>query len=132
MTERPGCRRPEPPGSGGRRGRRRERSSEWTGSGGRPCRGGKLGSRPRSPSPWRRVTRPETTMHSFRLPLALLALIPALPLRGQSLCHAVNDDDLYDTSIALGFPVAQAAFKGVAAGNMSVVAAEVFTGESSG
>ncbi len=64
--------------------------------------------------------------------LLLLGSLVAPSLPGQSLCHAVNDDDRYDTSIALGFPVAQAAFKGVAAANMSVVAAEVFTGESSG
>jgi hypothetical protein len=70
-------------------------------------------------------------MHPLYL-LVPLALILALPLPSQSLCHAVNDDDQYDTSIALGFPVAQAGFKGVAAGNLAVVAAEVFTGESSG
>lgn len=63
---------------------------------------------------------------------ALLACLGAGPLGAQRLAHAANDDGLLEGSTALGFPVAQAAMKGVAPRALLVTAAEVLTGESSG
>lgn len=66
--------------------------------------------------------------------LAATLLLTALgtPLAAQHLALAVNDDGLLEESVALGWPVAQAAFKGVAPRALQVVAGEVLTGESSG
>lgn len=50
----------------------------------------------------------------------------------QRLAFAQNDDGLLHFAVALGFPVAQAAMKGVAPRALQITAAEVITGESSG
>lgn len=63
---------------------------------------------------------------------ALLGGAITAPLDAQRLAYALNDDGLLAGSTALGWPVAQAAFKGVAPRALQVTAAQVLTGESSG
>ncbi|MBL8899074.1 MAG: hypothetical protein JNM84_15650 [Planctomycetes bacterium] len=69
---------------------------------------------------------------SSLLSAALFAAALAAPASAQRLAYAVNDDGLLNGSLALGWPVAQAAMKGVAPRALQVTAAQVITGESSG